>query len=99
MSNFKVNNLKEGREIDTNVPRWEQLMGINANTDAVAFRIREYVTPPPIFYLQQDDLVLIVEHTRENEWERIFVFRKKLCKNASLQANAAFRTHTSFNQS
>lgn len=44
--------------------------------DAIAFRIREYVTPAPVFYLREGDLVLTMEDSRECEWERILVFRK-----------------------
>jgi hypothetical protein len=44
--------------------------------DSIAFRIREYVTPAPIFYLREGDLVLTVEESRGYEWTKVLVFRK-----------------------
>jgi hypothetical protein len=53
--------------------------------DEIAFRIREYVTPAPVFYLREGDLVLTVEDSWESgvtlevgqcDWYRVLVFRK-----------------------
>ena len=42
----------------------------------VAFKIRQYVTPPPVFYVQEGDLVLVVEESLECEWNKTLIFRK-----------------------
>lgn len=44
--------------------------------DGIAFRIREYVTPAPVFFLRKEDLVLTVEDSTGNDFPRILVFRK-----------------------
>jgi hypothetical protein len=43
---------------------------------SVAFIIREYVSPPPVFYLQEGDLILEVEESESPEWYKLLVFRK-----------------------
>jgi len=49
------------------------------NFDArLAMKVREFVTPPPVFYLEKDDLVLKVQETAEPDWEKVIVFRKKI---------------------
>ena len=42
----------------------------------VAFTIREFVTPPPVFYVEEGDLVLHVEESLEIEWNKGMVSRK-----------------------
>lgn len=42
----------------------------------VAFKIREFVMPPPVFYVEQGDLVLVVEESKEIEWIKTCIFRK-----------------------
>jgi hypothetical protein len=44
----------------------------------VAFKIREFVTPPPVFYVEEGDVVLVVEESKEHEcfWIKTLVFRK-----------------------
>jgi hypothetical protein len=44
---------------------------------SVAFLIREYVRPPPVFYLQEDDLILEVEESELPDWNKLLVFRKE----------------------
>jgi hypothetical protein len=44
---------------------------------SVAFLIREYVSPPPVFYLQEDDLILEVEESESPSWDKLLVFRKE----------------------
>jgi len=44
-------------------------------SNKVAFLIREYVTPPPIFYLEKGDLLLNIEESSECEWNKTVVFR------------------------
>jgi len=43
----------------------------------VAFKIREYVTPPPVFYVEEGDLFLFVEERDRPEWTKALIFRKK----------------------
>jgi hypothetical protein len=43
----------------------------------VAFRMREFVTPPPVFFVEPGDLVLTVEESKECEWQKQLVFRKE----------------------
>jgi len=42
----------------------------------VAFRIRQFVTPPPAFFLEEGDLVLVVEESKESDWTKTLIFRK-----------------------
>ena len=42
----------------------------------VAFCIREFVTPPPVFYLEKGDLIVRIEESREPEWDKTLVLRK-----------------------
>ena len=51
----------------------QHLPGFNSQ---LAFNVREFVTPPPVFYLEEGDLVLTVEETRECEWTKTLVLRK-----------------------
>jgi len=41
-----------------------------------AFCIREFVTPPPVFYLEKGDLIVRIEESREPEWYKTLVLRK-----------------------
>jgi hypothetical protein len=43
----------------------------------VASRIREFVTPPPVFFLEPGDLLLDIEDAREMEWTKCLVYRKE----------------------
>ena len=42
----------------------------------VAFKIREFVAPPPVFHVEEGDLVLVVQETLQCEWTKILIFRK-----------------------
>lgn len=42
----------------------------------VAFKIREYVTPPPAFYVKEGDIMLVVEECNRPEWQKELIFRK-----------------------
>lgn len=43
----------------------------------VAFKIRQFVTPPPAFFVQEGDLVLSVEESKEAGWFKTLVFRQR----------------------
>jgi hypothetical protein len=42
----------------------------------VAFAIRKFVTPPPVFYVEEGDLVLYVQESLLIEWNKTLIFRK-----------------------
>lgn len=42
----------------------------------VAFRICEYVTKPPVFCIEKDDLVLVVDESISKRWMKALIFRK-----------------------
>jgi hypothetical protein len=75
----KPDNLKEAKEL---MERYRD--GNNAWTckhldlpSSVAFLVREYVTPAPVFYLRPGDLILEVEESMHPEWNKLLVFRKE----------------------
>jgi len=45
-------------------------------SSALAFKIRQFVTPSPVFYVEKDDLVLKVEETTSAEFNKVLIFRK-----------------------
>lgn len=42
----------------------------------IAFKIREFVTPPPVFFLEENDLMLVIQESNSPEWEKQLIFRK-----------------------
>mmetsp|Transcript_30296 Transcript_30296/g.54810 ORF Transcript_30296/g.54810 Transcript_30296/m.54810 type:complete len:352 (+) Transcript_30296:261-1316(+) len=42
----------------------------------VAFAIREFVTPPPVFYVEEGELVTYVQESLPIEWNKTLIFRK-----------------------
>lgn len=52
----------------------QHLPGIKAK---IAARVREFITPPPILFLEPGDLLVEIEESKECEWRKYFILRKK----------------------
>lgn len=82
---YPKNNVERAHEL--NLERAKKLMEEYSNgssyitkhlglSQQVASHIREFVTPPPVFYLEKGDLILRIEESSEPEWDKTVVLRK-----------------------